>query len=55
MYMTGQFKTNDFAKMWDLKEYTSDYGYVTYKKHKWSKKTIVGEKEFKYKKSWNKQ
>lgn len=53
MYMKWQFKTNDMNKYAELKEYTSDYWFVAEKNHKWSKKTIVGEKEFKYKKSWN--
>lgn len=53
MYMKGKFKNDDMNKYWELKEYTSDYGYVAHKNHKWSKKTIVGEKEFKYKKDWN--
>lgn len=54
MYMKWQFKTNDMNKYAELKEYASDYWFVAEKNHKWSKKTIVGEKEFKYKKSWNK-
>lgn len=53
MYMKGKFKTDDMNKFQDLQEYTSDYWYVARKSHKWTKKTIVGEKEFKYKKPWN--
>jgi hypothetical protein len=52
MYMKGKFKTNDMDKYLELKDYTSDYGYVAHKNHKWSNKTIVWEKHFKYKKSW---
>lgn len=54
MYMKGKFKTDDMDKFQDLQEYTSDYWYVAKKSHKWVKKTIIWEKEFKYKKSWNK-
>ncbi len=50
MYMTGKFKTGDFDKYSELKDYTSDYWYVAYKNHWWKKNIVVGEKEFKYKK-----
>lgn len=54
MYMRWIFKTTDLNKYEELKEYTSDYGYITHQNHGWKKTSIIGEKQFKYKanKDW---
>lgn len=51
--MKGNFKTSDFTKFWELKDYIEGNGHVASDENNGRKTRIVWEKRFTYQKSWN--